>query len=440
MPLTLTNSRINNLLDKGYFSYIIAVLSVIILPVNVYYLPPLMILWFLAWIIENSFNYRTFTPDFSSPQKILFLLFIVYYLWLIAGLLYSSDTKLALSNLFGRLSLLLFPLVLIKPGELIKTRVKTIIRLFALGVFMLMLFYFTFALLRSLNLENGVLSFNPHPPEYFWLNYFYSTELTVFKHPSYVSIYVLFSVFICLESWYDKSLNFKWRFTWLLMGITHIICLYFLSSRAGILGALVLTPLYFLLKFKQNGKGKYLWIVVVLFALALLPVIKKNQRVGILYEKILHSRDESGAKANPRLIIWDITLNMVRDNLLIGVGIGDVRNELSAEFIKIGEKDLSKDRYNVHNQFLEVLLENGIIGFSIFLMIFILMSYIAISDNNILYGFFILIIILFFMFETVLYRLAGVTFFSLFSFLITHLSSEPITNYFSNRQQTKSNQ
>jgi O-antigen ligase len=81
---------------------------------------------------------------------------------------------------------------------------------------------------------------------------------------------------------------------------------------------------------------------------------------------------------------------------------------------------MAKERFNAHNQFLEVLLENGIIGLIIFISIFVCMFYIAFSNKNLLYIMFILMTLMFFMFETVLYRLAGVSFFSLFSFLLIH--------------------
>ena len=54
------------------------------------------------------------------------------------------------------------------------------------------------------------------------------------------------------------------------------------------------------------------------------------------------------------------------------------------------------------------------IGFSIFLSILGFMIYIAIKEKNLLYGLFILMMFVFFMFESILNRLAGVSFFSLF--------------------------
>jgi O-antigen ligase len=81
---------------------------------------------------------------------------------------------------------------------------------------------------------------------------------------------------------------------------------------------------------------------------------------------------------------------------------------------------MAKEQFNAHNQFLEVLLENGIIGLVLFISIFVSMFYIGISDKNLLYIMFILMIFMFLLFETVLNRLAGVTFFSFFSMLLCY--------------------
>jgi len=106
----------------------------------------------------------------------------------------------------------------------------------------------------------------------------------------------------------------------------------------------------------------------------------------------------------------------------LGVGIGDVRAELTGEYIRAGEEKLSRERLNAHNQFLEVFIEVGVIGFIMFITILGFMIFIAVNEKNLLYGLFILLMFVFFMFETVLYRLAGVAFFSLFSFIIPQMS------------------
>jgi O-antigen ligase len=419
-----TIKRIINieLLKKGYYSYLVALISLIILPIHVKYIPPFMILWGICRLVESQSLVKSHRK-LSTPFKILFALFIFYYLWQAVGLIYTTDTKMGLSNLFGRLSLVLFPLVLIFPGEMIKNNVKILIRVFAVSTFLFMLYCFGYAFYKSTHFQYGLWTFNSHPVENYWLSHFYSSELTISQHPSYVAMYVLLSVFICFESYFDYVLKFKQRILWLALGLILLITQYFLSSRAGIIICLILIPSYFIVKLKQLGKRKYAWIWILLIIIALLPLIAKNQRVDYLYGRLFKEQVGYDRKEDPRFIIWKSAFEIARKNILVGVGIGDVRTELSSEYKRIGEEKMATERFNAHNQFLEVLVENGIIGLVLFVSIFIFMFYIAFSGNNLLYTMFILMIFMFFLFETVLYRLAGVTFFPLFTFLLLYTNT-----------------
>jgi len=404
---------------NGGLTFIFCLLSVVILPTYIHYLPPVMILWVLFWILDNRSGLKK-DIFIGNKAAILFSLFIFYYLWQAVGLIYTTDTKMGLSNLFGRLSLVLFPLVLIFPGAMIKNNIKTLIRIFVISTFLFMLFCFSYALYRSVSLQDGLWTFNSHPEVSVWLNYFYSSELTVSQHPSYIAMYVLLSTFICFESYFDFSLKSKSRIMWLILGLLLLMSQYYISSRAGILICMVLVPLYFIVKFKNLGKKRFAWLWIILILIALAPLIIKNQRVDYLYGRVFNKQVGYERKRDPRILIWESSLKIARKNLLLGVGIGDVRTELAQEYERIGEVAMAKERLNAHNQFLEVLLENGIIGLLLFISIFVSMFYIAFSEKNLLYGLFILMIFMFFLFETALYRLAGVSFFALFSFLLIY--------------------
>jgi len=428
MNKIITKLLSDNLLKRGYFSFVCALLSVIILPIHVKYLPPFMIMWGICWILENYSRFNIIWNS-KTAYKLLFIMFVAYYLWQAVGILYSTDIKMGLLNLFGRLALILFPLVLFSPGETVQNKANILVRIFALSTFLFILLCFGYALYRSVSLQNGLWTFNPHPAQYPWLSYFYSSELTISQHPSYIAMYVLLSVFICFESWFDHSVKFQYRILWLILGFLLLISMYFLSSRAGILISLILIPFYIIYKFNRLRKGKFIWIVVILIVILLIPLVLKNKRVDYLYGEVFNKQVDYQRKKDPRFLIWGSTLNIVRQNLLLGVGIGDVRTELAKEYERIGEVEMAKERLNAHNQFLEVLLENGIIGSVLFISIFICMTFIAISDKNLLYGLFIIIIFAFFLFESILYRFAGVSFFSLFSFLLLHIPKNPSESY-----------
>ena len=424
MKIKINNKFLSdNLRRSGYFSFITALLIVIVLPVHVKFISPLLILWCVFWLLKTFF-WNASESVIMKPVKLLFILFIIYYVWQAVGLIYSADTIMGLSNLFGRLSLVLFPLVLVIPGEMIKKKINVLIRIFAASTFFFILICFSYALYRSTHFQNGLLTFNPHPPEFFWLNYFYSSELTLNQHPSYIAMYVLLGFFICFESFFDYSNNIIRRIAWFVTGVLLLITQYFLSSRAGILISLILVPIYFIIKLRRLHKNKHSWVLIILIIVAIVPLVIKNQRVDYLFGKVFNNQVGYERKEDPRFTIWKSGMEIAKKNLLVGVGIGDVRTELSLEYQRIGEEQMAIEKFNAHNQFLEVLLENGIIGLIIFLSIFPCMIYIAVKTNNLLYLMFIIMMLSFFLFETVLYRLAGVSFFSLFSFLLIYVKDD----------------
>jgi len=165
---------------------------------------------------------------------------------------------------------------------------------------------------------------------------------------------------------------------------------------------------------------------ILLILVALYPIIHSNERVKLVLNEVSDGSLKQKAIQDGRVIIWRSALSIVKNNLVFGVGIGDGRTELLKEYKKIGNKDLIENNYNVHNQFLEILLENGIIGLIFFLAILVCMVTIIFFNKNLLYGMFVIMMLVFFMFETILYRLAGVAFFSLFSFLLLYIPDQPV--------------
>jgi O-antigen ligase len=231
-------------------------------------------------------------------------------------------------------------------------------------------------------------------------------------------MYVIISGFISFESWVDTSLRMKKRIGWLVNGIFLMISLYFLSSRSGLLAVVVLIPVYLFLKVYKRKKLIAGFAILILLSILFL-VVRTNERVSIGMDEI---SKESFFQRDGRIYIWESAIHSVRHNLILGVGIGDVKAELMKEYQLLGDQNLIQNRYNVHNQYLEILLENGIIGLTLFISIMIFMFYIAFTERNVLYGLFIIMMVIFFLFETVLNRLQGVTFFSLFSFLLIHIN------------------
>jgi O-antigen ligase len=411
--------------DKN-FSYTVMLLIMAIMPINNRYLPPLMILLLLCWINDNSLNFDVLFR-LTGKSKILFLLFLLFFVWQSAGLLYSDNQKIGSQNLGSRLSMLLFPLILFSTTDRIRSGLNVLLRVFSLSASLYLVSCFIYAFFRSLSVINGHIDFNPHPVGAEWENYFYNQLLTFSIHPSYMAMYAIISLLISLESAKDKMLSSSARIWFIVCGIFLFISLYFISSRAALIAMIVIVPLYVIYNLIILRKSKITWIVFIAVMVLTVPFILKNERYKSLIETLKDEKYSELHKSDDRIIIWKSAIKIIKSNVLFGVGVGDSRDELVKQYDQLGADKQRTNKMNAHNQLLQFFLESGLVGVLIFLAIISFMTYIAISEKNFLYGLFIIMFLVFFTFESVLYRFAGISFFSLFSFLLLYFNVDENT-------------
>lgn len=401
-------------------SFYFASLCLILIPVYVWYIPPIMLLWGLSRLLEIKGNKGKFIIAFHEV-KVLFFLFFLFYVWLIAGTFYSENQKTGWNLVFSRLSFFLFPLILIFPGKLLLNRVNFLLKLFCFSTTGYLIFCFLYAIFRSLSFNGVNLVFNPHPPSEPYYSYFYASYLSINQHPSYLAYYIVIAFIIALEYCFNAGSGIDEQIIWTFICIFLLSTLYFLSSRFGLLAAIIVAPVYLYKKLKKRISVYLLFALIIVLIIFSIGVLKSNIRVQKIMNEITAGSEKLNAASDNRLIIWKSALKISKSNLLLGVGIGDVRSELMKEYKQLGNQEIIKKNYNVHNQFLEILLENGLIGLMIFLVILGYMIIIAIRFNNILYFLFLITSIVFFLFETVLYRFPGMSFFALLSFLLIYI-------------------
>jgi O-antigen ligase len=193
------------------------------------------------------------------------------------------------------------------------------------------------------------------------------------------------------------------------------------------MSALLLIPIYLVTQLKRIKVWWSSILIIIVALLILVALLLSNERMRYYFTGTSLTSFEDKVMLDNRIPIWKAALSVVKHNLFYGVGVGDACEKLKKEYIEAGYSGYFYDNLNAHNQYLEVLLGSGIVGFSIFISILGTMSYIAIKNRNMLYGIFILMMMLFFMFESILNRLAGVSFFSLFSFLLIHLNKGKVS-------------
>jgi O-antigen ligase len=182
--------------------------------------------------------------------------------------------------------------------------------------------------------------------------------------------------------------------------------IYILSVRISIL-ALATIFIIFVIKHSTHK-----WFII--FGLLLLTVAVYQSPN---FQKRFNPIDEKGKKIEEvyiRLEQWKSVINVTyKTNLIIGNGTGSHKNILYEEYRKNNLETPYKEKYNAHNQYLEIFYSYGILGFLVFLFSFLTIALSILKSKNTVNTSIILTFLIYMMTESLLERHSGIVLFSL---------------------------
>ncbi|WP_052045205.1 O-antigen ligase family protein [Caloranaerobacter azorensis] len=191
---------------------------------------------------------------------------------------------------------------------------------------------------------------------------------SVFGNPNILAEYLIMSIPISIALfWFTKKLFKK---------------LIFLVSSLILIGTLILT-------FSRGGWlgfafGVLIFVILIEKRLLLSLIPAGVLAIFIMPSTVIHRIATIGNLSDSsnayRIKVWTITLDIIRDNLITGVGFGYIPfRETFLKYIR------TMNVYHAHNMYLETLAEMGIGGFILFILfIFIIYKYaiITLIKNN----------------------------------------------------------
>jgi len=345
------------------------------------------------------------------------------YLIIALSLLYSEQWEFR--YLEQRASLVAFPVVFSAVGLIPKDR-KRVFEYFIWGCAAAVMICYGVAFYNSLSFLAGELIFKPVVNDEFSFmyavvrdgNYFFSTHFSIFHQTTYFAIYlnVAIALILAFSFWKKSKIH-------LFLLLLFSLSIFQLSSKISILICILIFLIYGLYRVKGTiNRGLF---VAIIFSIGTVFILN-NPRGKIMIEALV----EKGFKIEPgerygyglRLMSWDAAMTVIFNNPILGVGIGDTQNELNAVYLKKEYTHPLKESLNAHNQFLQILLVSGLLGFLTFLAI--LYSLVQKSRFSIFMDFrffntlFLIMITLSFLFESVLNRYSGISFFFFFYYLM----------------------
>lgn len=348
-----------------------------------------------AWIAALILLIWAFQSSRSRPwarlAKPVSLLLPLLFLWYLAGLAYTANQPAGWQNVETKLSLLIFPLVLLSaPAE--KLRPWQWIRAFVAGCLAVVL----------ISLSSAVWVYLTRGESFF----FYE-KLSSFLglHPTYFAMYLGLALFGVVS---DKDMPLRLKIA---LASFFLLFFFLLSARMQLLllAALTLGALWiWAAKLGAIRTATFATLgSMVLFSglLILLPGTRHR------FQRLLHPTD------NVRMETWNASIDLLRQHPLLGTGTGDFNGALIEVYQEKGFYTALKDKLNAHNQYLQTA---ATLGFPASLLLVIGLAWplaLAWKEKDPLFAWFLLLFALSNLTESMLETQRGTIFYGFFNSL-----------------------
>lgn len=392
-----------------------------VFPFGIDFLPYLIWMIGLAWLFKGG--YKTIKLTLNDKGNSIILVFILtFYILHLIGFIYTDNIHEGLLDLQVKLSLILFPIFLFRGDNLYHKNFNTLLSAFVAGTIISAVTCYLVALYHTIQIENNSITFNLHPPEEYQLTWFAYKYFSLFHHPSYFATYLILSLSVFIYRIVDKSHSGRqWKY-FNIAGIIFIsVTLFIISSRTGILTWGIILIYFFVKEISRRKRiimnWLYLFSLIILTGIILSLTLWEKRFQSIQSELSSRYNPEEGIEigsAGLRLILWDEALTLIKSNWIFGIGPGDVKDELHKRAIKENFEQVAEKNLNIHNQYLETFLGLGLPGILLLIALFLIPLIYKPGMNHYIFPYFLLIISINFIFESMLDRLGGVAFFSFF--------------------------
>ena len=367
----------------------------------------------LAWLAEGNFKtkFRTFKKFWVWPPILLFMLYLI-------GVIYSENQQAAWSSVELKLSLVMAPLLIAGSASFRKQHLAWSVFVFIWAAVITMCFAYILALMNGLqdDFSGG------------WIEMVTYENLTrsISFQPIYLSFYLVFAFFglIALhlnESFRDQLFYRNKHATYPVLAFLFVGII-MLSSRMEVLvlfatGAALI--LFFLPSKKQRRKYGLLLMVFAITAVGLILSSAENrQRFTEMIDISSDYTENQYGGRSIRLHKWKNALERWSQDPVLGVGTGDLQEELNKTYAKNNFDLALQYSFNPHNQYVETLLTLGIPGFVMLLVWLWGICLLGWRYKNWLLFAFGLIVSLSILTESMLERQWGIVFIAFFSVIL----------------------
>lgn len=358
-----------------------------------------------ALLLINSFVISK--KSFRNIKKEYFFisaLYFFYFLLLIVSYFLSNNKVDAFKSLNKSIYFLIIPIMMFLGPQISNTRITRLLNNYLASIFVYSFIGFINVLYLYIMRMSNKFSYEA-----------YGEALGV--HTAYFGAFLSFGIAIVIIRIY-KSSNRSVILGLYTLLLYFLFIFYLLSTRTALISSIIAITLISIYFFNKENLYK-LSLVILMVILGSVFMLSN----GFFKERVIdtiENKNMGESDISSKLIHWKSALESYTNegNYFLGNTTGDTQ-ELLNKYYRLNNFFGYKYDYNVHNQYLELLVSLGVIGFLTFLSLLGYSLYIAVKYKSILYFSFIIIISICFMTESMLMTQRGITFFVLLMSILT---------------------
>jgi len=367
---------------------------------------------FSATLIINIFT----KPEKPKREKVLYFLpLISIFIWNLITLFYTENLNQGITSLTTQLALIVAAIAFLF-NKIPPATVGKGFFMFVLGCLTSVIILYGIAIQDSSSIVGDAFIFRPiiNAPKPPMLdtdingNYFLGSALSRFVHPAYNALMLALAMFISLHKLrIDTETTVPrhfWVFCFMLFGLTMI---FFSFIGTLILSSVIIVLIIGILSVQKGHYGDYSRAIYSILLIFVLLIIANPQARQLADYKMSDSLSK-------RAKVTQVSLNLIGDHWLLGTGIGDEKDEMVKEYLKIGDFHLAEKKANSHNQFLTTWVQSGLVGLLLLMWSMVMVGLRAKRKQVMLLHIFNVLVIVSFLFESMLLRYWGVITFTLF--------------------------
>lgn len=423
----------NRVLDR--IDFVIYIVIAFLIPVYIRAVPILMITLLITVFLRKT-TYQGLGKLFKNP---FFYVLISPFLLMVIGYFYSSNKTQALSYIEIGASLIIFPfLFYFFKNNCFNRSFHFVFKSFVIGVL------FTYAVL----LINII-------PQYVETNdvslLFYTKFSHIIKTPNHLSYNVLFAtiiVFLNLMGANRILLKNKSNISIALSFVAFLILSIFLFQLVAkstiiiyVLSIITIVIYSYLKKLIKLSTVISIFIVILGLSCYMLTIPRVQTRFMNMFDIVAHKNEINYAQKESSTLRYSAMLasiELIKENWLVGVGTGDVVDELDRCYVEKNYAAAQRGHTNPHNQFLRIFIVSGVFGFLSLLFMFYAIFVTSFKKKSILAIFWTFIMFLIFLVDDIFIFRDGVIYFSFFTsyFVFCHPKTSKIL-YLKSRKKRK---